>query len=104
MTKSTNKDEGVINMELTRFQFAVICGVKAFLACFQDEMQVEGSAAQTKGRNEPTEDSNGIPVCRVHKKNMKASTKREGQYYCTAVVGEKPDGGKAYCRELAYID
>lgn len=83
-------------MGLTKFEFATICAFKAFLACYQDANEAPPSGPIQKRKNEPTDDSNGIPVCHVHGKAMRPSKFKEGQYYCGAKLDDD-----SYCKEKA---
>lgn len=39
------------------------------------------------------------PTCPVHGTIMKPSKHKDGEYFCSAPIGLKPDGSKAYCQE-----
>jgi hypothetical protein len=82
-----------------KLAYALLCGVRAFAACYEDSSQTEDSNPTPRRKNEPTDDSNGIPVCHIHGKAMRISKFDENQYYC----GSKLDDGK-YCREKAWVE
>lgn len=85
--------------EISRLEFACLCAIKAFAACYQEHIQVEGTQPAKKHNNAPTSDSNGIPVCEVHGKAMRPSKYGEGQYYC----GAKLENG-GWCKEKAWAE
>lgn len=63
------------------------------------EKAIESLVSKPKPQAEksgPTPTSNGIPVCRLHGREMLPSKFKEGQYYC----GTRLDDGK-YCKEKA---
>lgn len=98
-------------MSLSKLEFSLICAAKAFISCYSESIQVEGTSTPKIKKNEPTSDSNGIPVCQVHGKAMLPSKYKEGQYYCGAQIKNsdgsiKTDemGKTVYCKEKGWLD
>lgn len=85
--------------ELSKLEYALLCAARAFAACYQDSNEAGVGEPIQKAKNEPTSDSNGIPVCNIHGKAMRPSKYGEGQYYC----GAKLENG-GWCKEKGWAD
>lgn len=84
-------------MQLSKLEQALLCAARAFAACYQGtELGNPGEGAGQPKKSAPTQTSNGIPVCKIHGKQMRPSKYKEGQYYCGAKLDDE-----TYCREKA---
>ena len=79
--------------ELSKLEYALLCAARAFAACYQDSVQKIDPKVSPEPKAEPTETSNGIPVCKKHGKAQRPSKSGKG-YYCLDCFIEKKEAQK----------